>query len=160
MTLVRSGVMSGYLHRVAGATAGFGSPSPQALKLLYRFGLGWLVGRRWLLVVTTEAEGAGTRTSVHRYRLEHDAVVVPSEPAPWLDDLAAKPVATIHAHPGPLAVAAELRAEEVVFTPTGRQSPPAVVPDLNWVLPAVAAGLAAARLGRSRRRRGAHLTET
>jgi hypothetical protein len=145
--------MSGYLHRVEGAPAGFGSPSPRALKLLYRFGLGWLVGRHWLLMVTTEAGGAGTRASVHRYRLEHDAVVVPSEPAPWLDDLAAKPVATIHAHPGPLAVAAELRAEDVVLTPTGRQSPPAVVPDLNWVLPVVVAGLVAARLGRRRRRR-------
>jgi hypothetical protein len=111
------------------------------LKLLYRFGLGWLVGRRWLLMVTNDAEGAGTRDSVHRYRLEDGAVVVPAESAPWLDDLAAKPVATIHAHPGPLAVAADLRAEEVVLTPTGRQAPPAVVPDLNWVLPAVVVAL-------------------
>jgi hypothetical protein len=124
-------------RRVASVPSGFGLPSPQLLKLLHRFGLGWLVGRRWLLMVSNDAAGAGTRNSVHRYRLEDGAVVVPAQPAPWLDDLAARPVATIHAHPGPLAVAADLRAEEVVLTPTGRQAPPAVVPDLNWVLPVV-----------------------
>ena len=131
-----------------------GSPGPEMLKLLYRVGLGWLVGRRWLLMVTSIPEGgAGTRTTVHRYRLEDGAVVVLSEPAPWRDDLAAKPVATIHAHPGPLAVAAEVGAEEVLLTPTGRQGPPAVVPDLNWVLPAAAVGLSALRFSRRSRRR-------
>jgi hypothetical protein len=131
-----------------------GSLGPEMVKLLYRFGLGWLVGRRWLLMVTSIPEGgAGTRTTVHTYRMEDGAVVVPSEPAPWRDDLAAKPVATIHAHPGPLAVGAEVGADEVRLTPTGRQGPPAVVPDLNWVLPATAVGLAALRFSRSSRRR-------
>jgi hypothetical protein len=126
-------------------STGFGSPGPQVLKLLYRFGLGWLVGRRWLLMVTNDAAGAGTRTSVHRYRLEDGAVVVPSRPAPWLEDLAAKPVATIHAHPGPLAVAAELGTDEVVFSPTGRPAPPPIVPDLNWVIPVVVVAFLALR---------------
>ncbi len=144
-------MIPGYRRPVTGVPTKSGSPGPETLQLLYRFGLGWLVGRRWLLMVTTDAAGAGTRASVHRYRLEDGAVVVPAEPAPWLDDLAAKPVATIHAHPGPLTVAAELRAEDVLLTPTGRQAPPAVVPDLNWVLPVFAVvALAALRFSRGR----------
>jgi hypothetical protein len=123
-----------------------GSPGAEAVKLLYRFGLGWLVGRRFLLMVTTTPEsGAGIRTTVHPYRLENGTVVVPSTPAPWLDDLAAKPVATIHAHPGPLAVSAELGADEVVFSPTGRPAPPPIVPDLNWVIPVVVVAILALR---------------
>ena len=61
------------------------------------------------------------------------------------DDLAAKPVATIHGAPGPLAVTGRVSDDgrnEIVFDRTGRPAPSVIVPDLNWVLPAVVLGLA------------------
>ncbi len=112
---------------------------------LYRLGLGWLVGRRRLLVVTSRHDGSDERISLHRYRIEDGTVRVAATPGPWRDDLAAKPVATIHGAPGPLAVTGRVSDDgrnEIVFDRTGRPAPSVIVPDRNWVIPAVVLGLA------------------
>ncbi len=115
--------------------------SARLVTVLFRLGFGWLIGRRWLLLVTSTGTGSDHRTTLLRYRKQEGAVWVAATPGPWLDDLANRPVATANAAPGPLAVAARRRNGDVVLERTGRQSPPVIVPDLNWVLPAVAAAL-------------------
>ena len=120
---------AGSLPVVSGSTL-----TTSAVVVLFRLGFGWLIGRRWLLVVT--GTGDEHRITLMRYRMSQGAVRVAATPGPWLDDLDTKSVATIHAAPGPLAVTARRESGEVVFERTGRPSPPVIVPDLNWVLPA------------------------
>ena len=116
----------------------------------WRLGLGWLLGRRRLLLTTQDRSGA-IRRSLVPYRFYAGNLYVPAR-EPWEADLEAVPRATAQAHPGPLAVHrrqasyAERRVlgegRWIVLEPTGEPVPMGVEPDLLWVwLLAVVAGV-------------------
>ena len=114
----------------------------------WRLGLGWLVGRRLLLLTTAE------RRVVLPFRLFADTFYLPLQRAAWVDDLERAPVATAQAWPGPrsvrvrpigdaeeLELAAGLWGDDrplVALSPTGQRTPEMTAPDLVWVWPLAA----------------------
>jgi hypothetical protein len=117
------------------------------MAVLWRLGLGWLIGR-WLLLVTTTDHQAAVP-----FRLFAGTFYLRAADVPWLDG--AEVSATVQAWPGPRSVKTrEMDIEEqavaaqqwdaaddyVALSPTGQRSPEMVPPDLVWVWP-VALGL-------------------
>jgi hypothetical protein len=130
-----------------------------AVLLGWRLGLGWLLGRRFLVVTTVAADGR-LRRSVVRYAFAGGNFYVPADGGAWQDDLESKATSTVQAYPGPKGVtgrraddardrevaaavlrrerpgpAARLEPEDAiyVFTPTGDRVPEMLPPDLVWV---------------------------
>lgn len=109
----------------------------------WRLGLGWLLGRRRVLLTTQDRTGS-VRRSLVRYRFYAGNLYLPTDAAAWETDLGDVPRATAQAHPGPLGVrcrqptTAEQRSlgggRWIVLEPTGEPVPPGVEPDLTWVL--------------------------
>jgi hypothetical protein len=126
----------------------------------WRLGLGWLLGRRHVLLTTQDRVG-NLRRSVVRYRFLAGNLYVIDDASPWVLDLDQVPRATAQAHPGPLAVrrrpptAVEMgvlgRGHWIVLEPTGEPVPPGIEPDLIWTWGAIA--VAAALAGAAGRRR-------
>ncbi|MBT8213138.1 MAG: hypothetical protein KJN71_08330 [Acidimicrobiia bacterium] len=125
----------------------------QALIFSWRLGLGWLVGRWFVLLTTTTSDGE--RRSVLPYVFAGGTVYVPvTNDAPWVGDVAAKPQALVQAAPGPRAVRArrvedpaELEAarqalgtsgELMALDGSGDRSPMMTGPDLAWIWPVAA----------------------
>ena len=73
----------------------------------WRLGLGWLVGRRLVLVSTTAPQNAIRRTLVPARFDGADILLAGIEGAHWQEDIATRPVANVQAHPGPLAARIE-----------------------------------------------------
>jgi len=123
--------------------------------LAWRLGLGWLVGRHRILLTTAN------RRVVVPFRFFVDTFYVRRVEAPWIDDLAATPTATVQAWPGPRPVrvrpiedpeeaelAGRLWGDDVpvlALSPTGQRTPDMTAPDLMWVWPAALVALWAAR---------------
>ena len=114
--------------------------------LAHRLGLGWLVGRRYV-VITTEGAGKEPVHHVSRFTYRDGEVIVPvdDEGTPWLQNLGTKNVAMLAAAPGPLSSVAERRNGSVAFRPTGHPTFYPVDSDLIWVIPVVAFGMLLAR---------------
>lgn len=126
----------------------------RVIVLSFRFGLSWLVGRRLLVLTTTERADGGWRRTALPFRWSGGELhLTHREGAHWFADLAARPVAMAQAAPGPLAVRARRQGDGVALVATGQPAPPPVVPDLYWVGPAVFALWLALRTARRRRRR-------
>lgn len=106
----------------------------------HRLGLGWLLGRRFVVITTGGVGAAPVLHSVARFSWDRGEIVVPiTDPgAAWLAELDSKPVAMIQAAPGPLASRAERHDGSVRFRPTGQPAPLPVDSDLLWVLPSLA----------------------
>ena len=128
-------------------------------------GVGWLLGRPFLLLTTIDPDGR-PRRSVIRYGFAGGNFYAPADGGPWQTDLAARHTCTVQAYPGPKGVAARViedgpgRAEAMavlrrerprlagrlgepdpiyVFAPTGERVPEMLPPDLVWAwVPAVA----------------------
>ncbi|MEE8330909.1 MAG: hypothetical protein V3R84_03980 [Acidimicrobiia bacterium] len=123
--------------------------------LAWRLGLGWLVGRNRILLTTAN------RRVVLQFRFFADTFYLRRVEAPWVDDLAATPTATVQAWPGPRPVRvrqiddseeAELvgrlwgdGGSVIALSPTGQRTPDMTAPDLMWVLPTALVILVAAR---------------
>ncbi|MBT8198648.1 MAG: hypothetical protein KJP12_05760 [Acidimicrobiia bacterium] len=124
-----------------------------ALIIAWRLGLGWLVGRRFVLLTTSTQESE--RLSVLPYAFAGGTFYVPADPgAPWVGDVAAKPQALVQAAPGPRGVRArpvtrpdELTAarqalgvsgDVMALDGSGDPSPMMTPPDLAWVWPVAA----------------------
>lgn len=119
------------------------------MSLVWRLGLGWLVGRRLLLLTTAE------RRVAVPFRFFAGTFYVPLTSRPWVADLERSPAATVQAWPGPRSVRArpitdtdeaELarrlfghRGPVLALSPTGQRTPDMTAPDLVWVWPALAA---------------------
>ena len=107
----------------------------------WRIGLGWLVGRRFVLLSTSAPQGVIRRTLVPALYDGADVLVAGLEGAHWQEDLAAKPVANVQAHPGPLAARLEPVADGPAVPgvtwyrvqPSGGIAPEMVGPDQAWV---------------------------
>lgn len=67
--------------------------------LAWRLGLGWLVGRRYLLLSTTGGD-AERRTLLPYVLAAGDVYLTAAGGEPWLDDLGRTPRATVQAGPG------------------------------------------------------------
>lgn len=121
--------------------------------LAWKLGLGWLVGRRFILLTTTA--GKDERRTGLRYAFAGGTFYVALDPeAPWARDLAAKPQALAQAAPGPRAVrarsiedAGELEAARGILGATGPvlaldgsgdRAPLMTGPDYAWVWPVAA----------------------
>jgi len=113
------------------------------MEVWWRLGLGWLVGRRWLLVTTTDVRAAVP------FRFFAGTFYLRAADAPWLN-AAREPAVTIQAWPGPRsmkvrgleadeeAVAAGLWGDDdelIALSPTGQRSPEMLAPDLIWLWP-------------------------
>ncbi len=113
----------------------------------WRIGLGWLVGRWWLLLTTQLPDGSQRHTLLP-YRFGGGNFYVPGD-GPWMADLD-KRTATIQAHPGPRSVRGRVITDPkeeavarslgpiparqvVVFEATGEPAPAMVAPDYVWV---------------------------
>jgi hypothetical protein len=130
--------------------------------LAWRLGLGWLIGRKLLLLTTTE------RRLALPYRMFAGTFYLERTAAPWATDLDRSPFAMVQAWPGPRSVrarriddsdeqelAAALWGDDrplIALDPTGHRTPEITPPDLIWVWPlAVAAWLLWRRRGSRRR---------
>lgn len=121
------------------------------IEIPWRVGLGWLVGRWWLLLTTQRSDGSHRRTLLP-YRYGGGNFYVPAG-GPWMDDLASRRTATLQAHPGPLSVRGRLITDPkeeavarslcpipaenvVVLEATGEPGPQMLPPDyaFAWVL--------------------------
>jgi hypothetical protein len=114
----------------------------------WRLGLGWLIGRRRILLTTAQ------RRVVLPYRLFAGTFYLLGTDEPWAMDLVKSPQAMVQAAPGPRAVRArplddpdELElarrlwsadAPIVALSPTGQRTPGITAPDLLWVWPVAA----------------------
>lgn len=145
------------------------------VRLAWRLGLGWLVGRRLLLLTTVG------RSSGRLHRVPVDFVFrggtfyvrsTAGEATDWCRNLAAQPVCTTQTWPGPkaararritdpdeLADVALLLGRErlepgtwVALEPTAQKAPLMLEPDLIWAWPVAAALWLLGR--RARRSRG------
>jgi hypothetical protein len=101
----------------------------------WRIGLGWLVGRRFVLLSTSAPQGVIRRTLVPALYDGADVLLGGLEGAHWHDDIATKPVANLQAHPGPLAAR---------LTPT-TDGPP--TPGVTWYRAAPSGGIAPEMVG-------------
>lgn len=124
--------------------------------LAWRLGLGWLVGRRMVLLTTSQ------RRVVVPFRQFAGTFYLRKDGSAWVDDLAASPAVTIQAWPGPRSVRArtlestqERRlvtelwgddSEVVALSPTGQRTPDMTTPDLVWVWPLLALLMVARRI--------------
>lgn len=134
---------------------------PSGLAVLaWRLGLGWLFGRKWVLITTTTASGSIRRTATVHV-LGDGNLYVPAE-GDHADDLRQTPRALAQAAPGPLGVRprqptpAEVAAlpdgRWLVLEPTADPVPEIVPPDLVWLVPVGGAALLAASFALGRRR--------
>lgn len=106
----------------------------------WRLGLGWLAGRRYVLLSTTAPQSAIRRTLVPAHIIGGEILLAGLEDAHWQEDVAVRPVANVQAHPGPLAARIEPvddgpRTDGVRWyraTPTGGIAPDMVGPDQVW----------------------------
>lgn len=108
----------------------------------WRIGLGWLVGRRFALVSTQTPEGAIRRTLVPAHIVGGDVLLAGLEGAHWQTDVVARNVATVQAHPGPLAARVEpvgdgtddtVETHWHIARATGAPAPAMVGPDQIWL---------------------------
>lgn len=124
--------------------------------LAWRLGLGWLLGRRWVLL-TTQQPGDELRRAISEYRFYDGNFYLES----WPDAAATR--AMLQAHPGPLGVRMRPATDRertvlgdgvIVLEPTGEPVPALVEPDLLWVwgLLAAAAALIGIRVRAAGRR--------
>lgn len=70
----------------------------------WKIGLGWLVGRRFVLLGTHSPSGGVRRSLVPFVMFRGDLYLAAHPGAHWVDDVTRRPVANAQAHPGPLAV--------------------------------------------------------
>lgn len=128
------------MHRIWLEVARSG-PAQRLATWPWRIGLGWLVGRRFVLLSTTAPQGAIRRTLVPARYDGGDVLLAGLDGAHWQEDLAAKPIANVQAHPGPLA-ARPIPTDEgpridgvtwFVAQPSGGIAPEMIGPDQAWV---------------------------
>ena len=137
----------------------------RAAVIAWRLSLGWLAGRWFTLVGTSTGESV--RRSIVPFAMAEGTLYVVAPPgAPWLGDVARRPIAQAQTHPGPLAVrarplhrdeeprvaelfrrvapdlAATDRRRWLALQPTGDRPPDPVVSDLMWVWGVAAAAMA------------------
>lgn len=135
--------------------------------LPWRLGLGWLFGRRRILLTTADRDHPGGWRTAHPFAQQAGVFFLPvpdGEPR-WWANLRAQPAATIQAWPGPRSIEArEATADEeqaiadlwrrrgtaqladlppgwIVLEPTGQRTPTMTPPDLVWVWAIAAAAL-------------------
>ncbi len=110
-------------------------PVPAELVLLgYRLGLGWLIGRRLLVLTTGTAGGEQLTRTVLPFTWHRGVLSVECDGTePWVAELTRRPIAMAQAAPGLLAVTSVRTPSGFDLAPTGQPSPPPVMPDLNWV---------------------------
>ena len=107
----------------------------------WRLGLGWLIGRRLVLVSTHSPQQAIRRTLVPGYIVDGDILLAGLADAHWHDDVDTRPIANTQAHPGPLAVKIRpVNNDEAtdgvrwyLATATGGVAPDMVPPDKMWL---------------------------
>ena len=107
----------------------------------WRIGLGWLVGRRFVLLSTSAPQRAVRRTLVPAVYEGADVLLAGLDGAHWQDDIQTKPIVNVQAHPGPLAARLTPAPERAAASgvtwyraePSGGIAPEMVGPDQAWV---------------------------